>query len=109
MIVVKPSYKNLTGINPIKHLQLIKKIGRVCYKSKENEKADRACICLLFADSTPLETLAIFIYFRKWRNIFELWCAKDPYSHLRQLLIPLLKKLKNSISLIFNNIEYMRI
>jgi hypothetical protein len=36
MIVVKPSYKNLTGINPIKHLELIKKIGRDCYKSKEN-------------------------------------------------------------------------
>jgi hypothetical protein len=47
--------------------------------------------------------------FWEWRNIFELWCAKDAYSHLRQLLISLLKKLKKSIPLIFNNIEYMGI
>lgn len=34
MIVVKPSYKVLTGINLIKHLQLIKKIGMFVINQK---------------------------------------------------------------------------
>ncbi|MCQ2748301.1 MAG: hypothetical protein MJ223_03695 [Mycoplasmoidaceae bacterium] len=35
MIIVKPSYKILSKIEPIEQLQLIEKIGRVCYKSED--------------------------------------------------------------------------
>lgn len=35
MIIVKPSYKILSKIDPIYDLQLIEKIGRVCYKSED--------------------------------------------------------------------------
>ena len=36
MIIVKPSYQILTKIDPVKQLQLIEKISRVCYKSENN-------------------------------------------------------------------------
>lgn len=35
MIIVKPSYQILSKIDPINQLQLIEKIGRVCYKSED--------------------------------------------------------------------------
>ncbi len=35
MIIVKPSFKILSKIDPIEQLQLIEKIGRVCYKSED--------------------------------------------------------------------------
>ncbi|MCQ3907951.1 MAG: hypothetical protein MJ219_04565 [Mycoplasmoidaceae bacterium] len=35
MIIVKPSYQILSRIEPKDQLQLIEKIGRVCYKSED--------------------------------------------------------------------------
>ena len=212
MIIVKPSYQILTKIDPVKQLQLIEKISRVCYKSENNidksgqsakklisallkwkheamiehsfmsvkficdrgvshelvrhriasfaqestrycnyasgkfsnqitviepyfyksdkkkyavwkkacENAEKAYISLLSAGSTPQEArsvlpnslkteITVSTNFREWRNIFKLRCASDAHPQIRQLLIPLLKQLKKSIPLIFDDIEYKEI
>ena len=40
MKIVKPSYEILSNVDPIKQLQLIEKIGRVCYKSEDKISKD---------------------------------------------------------------------
>jgi len=208
MRIVKPSYVILSKVDPIEQLQLIEKIGRVCYKSEDKidktgesakklignlikwkheaviehsflsvkficdrgvthelvrhriasfaqestrycnyafdkfgnqitviepyfykedpkryaiwkkamEDAEKAYFELLASGSTPQEArsvlpnslkteITISANFREWRNILKLRCARDAHPQARELLIPLLKELKKTIPLIFDDID----
>ena len=43
--------------------------------------------------------------YREWRHIFKLRTAKDAHPQMRELLIPLLKDLKERIPVVFDDIE----
>ncbi len=44
--------------------------------------------------------------FREWRHIFKLRCAQAAHPQMREVMIPLLEKVKEHIPIIFDDIKY---
>ena len=44
--------------------------------------------------------------FREWRHIFNLRCSKSAHPQMREIMIPLLGKVKNIIPVIFDDITF---
>lgn len=55
-------------------------------------------------NSTKTE-ITITANYREWRNFFKLRTAKAAHPQMREVTIPLLKELKEKLSIIFDGIE----
>jgi thymidylate synthase (FAD) len=44
--------------------------------------------------------------FREWRHIFKLRCSKAAHPQMREIMIPLLEEVKETIPVIFDDINY---
>ncbi len=78
---------------------------------------ERAYMALLAKDWSPQQArsvlpnstkteIVITANFREWRHIFRLRCAKAAHPQMREVMIPLHKKCKELIPVIFDDIEY---
>lgn len=56
-------------------------------------------------NSTKTE-IVVTANFREWRHIFRLRCSKAAHPQMRELMIPLLDYLKETIHIIFDDITY---
>lgn len=56
-------------------------------------------------NSTKAE-IVVTANFREWKHIFRLRCSKRSHPQMREVMIPLLKKAKTIIPVIFDNITY---
>lgn len=50
-------------------------------------------------------TIVVTANYREWRHILRLRCAKDAHPQMRELMIPLLRELKNKIPVLFDDIH----
>ena len=41
---------------------------------------------------------------REWRNIFKLRCSRKAHPQIREVMIPLLRKMKKKIPVVFDDI-----
>ncbi len=56
-------------------------------------------------NSTKAE-IVVTANFREWKHIFRLRCSKRSHPQMREVMIPLLEKVKTIIPIIFDNITY---
>lgn len=80
------------------------------------EQCERTYFSLLETGSTPQEARSVLPHslkteivvtanFREWRNILKLRTAPDAHPQIRELMIPLLYDLQDTIPVIFDDIE----
>lgn len=50
--------------------------------------------------------LVVTANFREWRHIFKLRCAKAAHPQMREIMVPLHKKCRDIIPIIFDDIDY---
>lgn len=80
------------------------------------ESAEAHYFSLLDSGATPQEArsvlpnstkteITITANYREWRNLFKLRTAKAAHPQMREVVIPLLKELKEKLPIIFDDIE----
>jgi len=80
------------------------------------EQAEKAYMELLKLGAKPEEArsvlpnslkaeIVVSANFREWRHIFRLRCSKRAHPQIREIMIPLLKELKQRVPVVFDDIE----
>ena len=120
MKLIKPNFQILSPINGLEMLRNIERAGRTCYKSEDkitDNSAEKSYLKLLKLGWSPQQArsvlpnslkteIVVTANLREWRLIFKQRTAPEAHPQMRELMCPLLDRLKKEIPVIFSDINY---
>ena len=102
MKIISPSFEILTPLDGQAVLKHIEMCGRVCYKSED--KITGTSAATFVANSLKTEVV-MTANLREWRHFFKLRTAPAAHPQMRELAIPLLRRMQEMVPVVFDDLE----
>ena len=102
MKIISPSFEILTPLDGQAVLKHIEMCGRVCYKSED--KITGTSAATVGANSLKTEVV-MTANLREWRHFFKLRTAPAAHPQMRELAIPLLRRMQEMVPVVFDDLE----